>query len=198
MNNPPEAVLDDIARSAAQGVGAPVGLVSLVDEDRQFFRSSTTADGPLAAQQETPLPLSLCRHAVASRSPLMLADARADPAFKDHPAVQGGLVGAYLGVPIFVDDGQPIGTVCVVDDKARDWGPAQIELLERLAREVAAAVARRTALADAKARQAAARAGLMRAQVASPGRETATSDLSALSASFEGLDPAEPPGRRVG
>jgi GAF domain-containing protein len=151
LDSPPEEAFDQLARMAASATSAPIALVSLVDEDRQYFKSAVgEMTGPMSAEQETSLSYSLCRHAVASASPLVLPDARADALFSAHPAVQNAGVGAYLGVPIVLEDGSAIGTVCVLDSKPRDWGNAQVETLQRLAGNVAAEIARRNAAVDGR------------------------------------------------
>src|SRR3954453_14519071 len=79
LDSPPEEDFDRLARAAAAAADAPIALVSIVDEDRQFFKSSTAETGPFTPERETTLSLSICRHAVASREPLLLPDARNHP-----------------------------------------------------------------------------------------------------------------------
>ncbi len=194
LDSPPEAALDAIAASAAAQLGGRVGLVSLIDADRHVIKSSTMAEHPFSPEREIDLSLSLCSHAVAAGAPLLLPDARADARFGGHPAVQGGLVGAYAGVPIFLEDGQPVGTVCVVHDVARDWGPEQVAVLEKLARDAAETVARRNATADARARRSATRAGLTERRGGGPSLEASASSLDMMSAALATPGQAAPGG----
>jgi GAF domain-containing protein len=158
LDSPPEEAFDQLARVAAKVMDAPIALVSLVDEDRQFFKSSVGGHtGNLGAEQETPLSYSLCREAVATKAPLILRDARADPRFGSHPAVRSAGVAAYAGMPIVLADGHAIGTVCVLDTKPRDWNEDQVRALASLATDAATALVRRAAAADAEAHRAAAR-----------------------------------------
>src|SRR3712207_8572091 len=82
LDSAPEASFDRLTRLAARMLGAPVSLVSLVDRDRQFFKSSVGLPDPWASRRETPLTHSFCQHAVATREPLVIEDAR------DHPLVR--------------------------------------------------------------------------------------------------------------
>jgi GAF domain-containing protein len=160
LDSPPEGIFDDLARAAAKALDAPIALVSLVDEDRQFFKSSVGGHtGNLGAEQETSLTHSLCRHVVADKAPLVLKDARNDPGFRAHPAVRSLGVAAYAGVPIVLGGDHAVGTVCVLDTKARDWSEDQVRTLSSLAADVVAALARRTAAADAEVQRAAAKGG---------------------------------------
>jgi GAF domain-containing protein len=148
LDTPPEAAFDRLARVAAKVLDVPVALVSLVDEDRQFFKS---AEGPGAdrarAVRQTPLSHSFCKHAVASGRPLVVEDAREHPLVRDNPAIAELGVVSYLGVPLVVGGEQAIGTLCVVDSKPRSWTPDQIETLGTLADAVLSAVEARAGAA---------------------------------------------------
>lgn len=159
LDSPPEQVFDRLAQAAAEIMGSPIGLVSLVDEDRQFFKSSTASSGPFRPEHETPLYFSLCRYAVGSREPLILRDARTHPEFREHPVVRAE-VAAYAGFPILLEDGQAIGVVCVLDTQPRAWSEEQVSMLSHLAQDAARLIARRSREADARAWRVAARAGV--------------------------------------
>ncbi|MGC4014254.1 MAG: GAF domain-containing sensor histidine kinase [Luteolibacter sp.] len=118
LDSPPEEEFDRITRLAARMVGAPVCLVSLVDDTRQFFKSST---GLPAGICETPLSHSFCQHAVTSRQRLKIEDARTDPRVADNEAVRDFGVAAYLGFPLEGEDGSVWGSFCVLDTKPRSW-----------------------------------------------------------------------------
>lgn len=134
LDSPVEAVYDRITRAAADALDAPFSVVSLVDSDRQFYKSGVGV-GDLSDPQnrETPLDESICQYAVADRAPLVLEDARADPVFKNHPVVRSGAIAAYLGIPLIGPEGHAIGTLCVFDDKPRLWGTGHIQVLTDLA-----------------------------------------------------------------
>ena len=102
-------------------LNAPVALVSLVDEDRQFFKSCVGVAEPWASERETPLSHSFCQHAVAQREPLVVDDAREHPVLKDNPAVAEMGAIAYAGVPLIDAGGHALGTLCVIDSRPRQW-----------------------------------------------------------------------------
>lgn len=133
LDSPPEAVYDRITRAAADALDAPHAALSLIDVDRQFFKSSVGMGGTSAQETQTPLELSVCQYAVANGAALILEDARVDPVFKNHPAVRDGTVVAYLGIPLMDHDGNAIGTLCVFDTKPRLWGTGHVQVLSDLA-----------------------------------------------------------------
>jgi hypothetical protein len=133
LDAPPQASLDRLARLAARVLNAPVGLVSLVDRDRQVFAGCIGLAEPWATQRETPLSHSICQHAVASRQPLIVSDVRRQPVLRDNLAVRDLDVVAYAGIPLITDDGHVLGTLCVIDHRARTWTSAEVEMLEDVA-----------------------------------------------------------------
>src|SRR3954454_11857011 len=90
-----EAAFDRLTQSAARLLNAPVALISLVDDDRQFFKSSVGLAEPWRSERETPLTHSFCRHTLVSREPLVIEDARAHPLVRDNLAIRDLDVVAY-------------------------------------------------------------------------------------------------------
>ncbi|RZT18942.1 GAF domain-containing protein [Mycobacterium sp. BK558] len=133
LDSPPEEIYDRITRAAADALDAPNSCVTLVDVDRQFFKSAVGMETSTPEERQTPLSRSICQYAVANGLPLILEDARTDPVFKNHPAVRDGTVVAYLGIPLTDDDGNAIGTLCVFDTKPRLWGTGHVQVLNDLA-----------------------------------------------------------------
>jgi hypothetical protein len=134
LDSEPEAVYDRITRAAADALDAPFSAVTLIDVDRQFFKSTVgMGDMSTPEERQTPLDQSICQYTVADGAPLILEDARNDPVFKNHPVVRSGAVVAYLGIPLVGHDGQAIGTLCVFDAKPRMWGTGHVQLLSDLA-----------------------------------------------------------------
>jgi GAF domain-containing protein len=127
---------DRLARLAAHVLQAPVALVSLVDRDRQFFKSCLGLPEPWASERESPLTHSFCQHAVASREPLIVSDARRHPVLHDNLAIRDMGVVAYAGIPLVDGDGNALGTLCVIDSQPRHWSSRQIELLDDIAASV--------------------------------------------------------------
>jgi hypothetical protein len=129
LDTPPEERFDRITRLAAAVFDVPVALISLVDENRQWFKSSCGIDA-----RETPRDESFCAHAVVSRKPLIIPDAFLDNRFADNPLVTGpSRVRFYAGCPLFVSDGSCIGTLCILDTQPRELDQRSIGRLLDLA-----------------------------------------------------------------
>lgn len=133
LDSEPEEGYDRITRAAASALDVPFALVSLVDVDRQYFKSAAGLSTETPQERQTPIERSLCQYAVASGSTLILDDARFDPMYKNHPAVIDGTVVAYLGVPLIDPEGNAVGTLCVFDTKPRLWGTGHVRTLMDLA-----------------------------------------------------------------
>ena len=128
-----DAALDRLTRLAARLLRAPVALVCLVTDDRQFFASAQGLPEPASTARGTPLTHSLCQYAVASRTDLVVEDARQHPVLRDNLAVtELGFV-AYAGVPLLAPDGLALGTFCVVDHRPRGWTEGELADLHDLA-----------------------------------------------------------------
>jgi formate hydrogenlyase transcriptional activator len=133
LDSPPEEAFDRLTRLATTVLRVPVALVSLVDGERQFFKSHCGLPEPLASARQTPLTHSFCQHAVGSREPLVVADARQDPRFGHHHAFSELGVIAYAGIPLITSDGHVLGTFCAVDRQPHDWTEEEIGILRVLA-----------------------------------------------------------------
>ncbi|MGJ7915294.1 PAS domain-containing protein [Massilia sp. LXY-6] len=128
LDTPAEQRFDRFTRLAAMTFGVPVALVSLVDEHRQWFKSRCGL-----AESEMPRSIAFCSHAVAQGDLLVVEDAARDPRFAANPLVAGAPhVRFYAGQPLF-SDGQPVGTLCIVDYAPRSFGDAQQQALRDLA-----------------------------------------------------------------
>jgi GAF domain-containing protein len=136
LHGPIDEALDRLTKVVARVLKAPVALVSLVDADRQVFAGCIGLPEPWASQRGTPLSHSFCQHAVTSREPLIVTDARKDPRVKDNLAIRDLDVIAYAGIPLIDRGGQALGSLCVIDHEPRRWKPAEIELLTDLATTV--------------------------------------------------------------
>jgi GAF domain len=145
LDTPPEDSFDRLTRLAARLLDAPVALVSLVAEDRQFFKSSQGLDEPLATERQTPLSHSFCQHALAAREPLVIEDARKHPLVRGNLAIRDLNAIAYAGIPLITSGGEALGTLCVIDHRPRAWSKDQIDTLTDLAASVVSEVELRTA-----------------------------------------------------
>jgi hypothetical protein len=139
---------DRLARLAAHVLNAPVALVSLVDSDRQFFKSCLGLPEPWASQRQAPLSHSFCQHAVARREPLLVDDSREHELLRDNLAIRDMGVIAYAGIPLIDTDGHALGTLCVIDSHPRHWTTHQVQLLS----DIAASVVTEITLAGAASR----------------------------------------------
>jgi two-component system, sensor histidine kinase len=132
LDSPVEEVFDRFTRLASSILKAPVSLTSLVDRDRQFFKSSIGLSEPWASLRETPLSHSFCQHVVETSEPLVAIDARTHPLLRDNLAVIDLGVVAYLGIPITTANGHTLGAFCAIDTQPREWTQPEMETLEDL------------------------------------------------------------------
>ena len=136
LDTAPEESFDRITRIAASALGVPVSLVSLVDGDRQFFKSCLGLPQPWADARETPLSRSFCQHVVVGAEPLIIHDAREHPLVHDNPAIVELGVVAYAGIPLEMPDGEIIGSLCAIDSVPREWTEHDVAMLTDLAAAV--------------------------------------------------------------
>lgn len=132
LDTPSESAYDALAALAAQVCGTPVAAVTLIDADRQWFKSKHGFD-----VQETPREVSFCSEVVADGETMIIPDARADPRFHSNPLVTGGpRIRGYLGVPLVGRDGLPLGTLCALDPRERQFTSRHVAAMEMLAHQV--------------------------------------------------------------
>jgi GAF domain-containing protein len=136
----PEQIYEDITALASLVCDTPMSLISLVDADRQWFKSEHgLADQGLEGVRQTPRSQSFCAHTLGNGRTLIVRDATLDPRFNDNPSVVGKPgIRFYAGAPIIEPDGHVLGTVCVIDTKPRSISLIQIAALEALARHAMA------------------------------------------------------------
>jgi GAF domain-containing protein len=124
-----EERFDRITRLAASVGEVPIALVSLVDQNRQWFKSCIGLGA-----RETSREVSFCAHAVMTRAPVIVPDTLQDDRFADNPLVVGEpRIRFYAGFPIFHHNGSCVGTLCLIDSRPRQFPPALIQQLEDLA-----------------------------------------------------------------
>jgi two-component system CheB/CheR fusion protein len=125
----PEERFDRITRLACRAFNVPIALVSLVDHDRQWFKSKQGIDA-----SETSRDISFCGHTIAQEGPLVVVDAQLDSRFADNPLVTGlPNIRFYAGQPVHGSDGSRIGTLCLIDRQPRMLMREDFELLADLA-----------------------------------------------------------------
>jgi diguanylate cyclase (GGDEF)-like protein len=132
MDTPTEDSFDRITRLAKSIMQAPVAMISFVDRDRQWFKSSIGTE-----VCETPRDVSFCSHTIQDDRPLIVPDTLLDPRFCSSPLVTGAMgIRSYIGVPLRTSTGHRIGALCVNDVNPREVTPDQIGRLQDLARLV--------------------------------------------------------------
>ena len=151
LDTPAEEGFDRYTRLATRTIGVPVSIVSLVDSDRQFFKSSVGLGEPWASARETPLSHSFCKYVVASRSPLVVDDAHAHPGLRTNLAIRDLGVIAYAGIPLITKTGEALGSFCIIDTKPRIWTTEEITTLTDLAACVMTEIELRIAVREAEA-----------------------------------------------
>jgi PAS domain S-box-containing protein len=128
LDTPAEERFDRITRMAARALQVPMAMVSLLDADRQWFKSCVGLD-----VGETPRGVSFCGHAILDEHVFVVADARRDERFADNPFVTGDpFVRAYAGYPLRTLDGHRVGTLCVLDTAPRDFTADELTTLRDL------------------------------------------------------------------
>ena len=149
LDTPPEESFDRLTRLAARLVKVPATFISLVDEQRDFYKSCFGFGEPLATTRQLE-GQTFCHHALVSAGPLLIPDTMADARFRDVPTVQSLGVRAYAGIPLVTDSGQTIGSFCAIDFEPRAWSALDVEILSELAASAMREIKLRMALTEAE------------------------------------------------
>ena len=166
LDTSPEAAFDTITRTAAQLCGVPVALISLIDAQRQWFKSNLGLPGVT----ETPRDIAFCDHAIRDAGLFEVPDATLDARFAANPLVTGEPdIRFYAGAPMTLPGGERIGTVCVIDRAPHQLVEHQRTMLLGLAAIVGAMLAQRRQLLAATSRLAESEQRVRRLYEATPG-----------------------------
>jgi anti-sigma regulatory factor (Ser/Thr protein kinase) len=147
LDTKPERAFDDLTMLASYVCGTPIALITLIDADRQWFKSRIGI-----SMAETSRSVSFCTHAIKQRDLYVVPDASKNPTFRDNPfvATENG-IRFYAGAPLVTPDGYALGTLCVVDSVPRTLTPEQVEALDALRRQAQAQLELRVNLVDLEA-----------------------------------------------
>ncbi len=144
LDTPRERAFDDIVQIAAHVCEAPIAVVNLIEDTRQWFKAEVGL-----GVRETPLESSFCAHAILQPGLFIIPDTTKDSRFACNPLVAGEpRFRFYAGALLETAEGLPLGTVCVLDTKPRELSPDQARTLEALARQVMTQLELRRALAE--------------------------------------------------
>lgn len=151
LDGPAEPEFDRLLTLAVARIGAPVALMSIIDDhgDRQFFKSALGLPESLLSRRETPLSQSICRLVAAGGAPLIIRDAREDARLAGNAPVEHLDIVAYLGVPIEAADGDAIGALCAIEARPREWSQSDVDDLRIVAEAVSGQIRLRLALREA-------------------------------------------------
>ena len=151
LDTAPEAAIDRFTKLATQILGVKVSLLSLVDADRQFLKSSFGLNEPWASERELPLSHSFAKLIVASGEPLVIEDAREEERVRDSLAIEELGIVAYAAFPLRTTaGGHVLGSFCAIDDAPHTWTGQELELLNGFSDAVMAHVEMREAKQEAE------------------------------------------------
>lgn len=124
LDTGPEEVFEDLASLAARVTGSGRAFVTLVDEDRSFWKSCVGVDATAVTARQNPVRESFCYFLIGlAGDPFIVDDAASDPRTRDHPSVGPMNIGAWAGFPLLAPGGEVLGSFCVIDDSPAPGRP---------------------------------------------------------------------------
>jgi GAF domain-containing protein len=189
LDTKPEERFDELTELAAIICGVPISLISLVDADRQWFKSRFGLN-----VQETPRAQAFCTHAIMQPEMFVVPDAAADERFAQNPLVTGDPhIRFYAGAPLATRDGHLLGTLCVIDREPHTLTKERKTALEILARQVIANIELRRNLRELKDALAARDAAEGPSAEAGAGLDELIAELRAIASSLQAVRESRTP-----
>lgn len=136
LDTPAEEKFDRLTERLTRLFKVPIALITLVDKDRQWFKSEAGLPADLAEARSTPRDVSVCGHVVAQNELMVVRDLARDPRFANNPFLKGRGLRFYAGVPLRGPNGLAIGSVCILDRKPREMSSQEQQLLQIVAEDV--------------------------------------------------------------
>jgi GAF domain-containing protein len=143
LDTPTETEFDQVTERLTKLFKVPIALLTLIDKDRQWFKSQTGLPADLAEARSTSRDVSLCGHVIANDEVLIVRDLARDPRFANNPFVKERGLRFYAGVPLRGPNGFPIGTLTILDTKPREMTRQEQDLLKMIAGDVMEQIKRR-------------------------------------------------------
>lgn len=129
LDTPPEQRFDRIVEFAAQEFDVPIALITLLDDDRQWFKAAIG----MGTTCQTSRDISFCGHTILRREIMVIPDAALDPRFADNPLVTGPPhIRFYAGAPLVLDSGYALGSLCIIDTQPRQLDGIELAILSTL------------------------------------------------------------------
>lgn len=131
LDTPREIAFDRLAKMAALVLKAPITIISIIGEKRQFFKANYGLATPFDVVREVAIDDSICRYNLAGEE-IIAADTQKHPLLKDHHTTVAWGIGAFLSIPMVSDEGHVIGSFCAIDPKVHNWSEADLYLMREL------------------------------------------------------------------
>jgi signal transduction histidine kinase len=147
MDTPREIAFDRLAKMAALVLHVPVTIISIIGENRQFFKADFGLKAPFDTLREVPVDDSICRYTLAGQE-IIAADTKVHPLLKDHPTTEPWGIAAFISIPMVTPEGHVIGTFCAIDPSIHPWSENDLSVMRELTKAVMTEIELRTQLDD--------------------------------------------------
>lgn len=147
MDTPREIAFDRLAKMAALVLHVPVTIISIIGENRQFFKADFGLKAPFDTLREVPVDDSICRYTLAGQE-IIAPDTKIHPLLKDHPTTEPWGIAAFISIPMVTSEGHVIGTFCAIDPSIHPWSENDLTVMRELTKGVMTEIELRTQLEE--------------------------------------------------